>query len=259
MDREGEAIAWHLLQVLKPKVPVKRMVFHEITREAIQRALESPREVDERLVDAQETRRILDRLYGYEVSPVLWRKVRQGLVVSAARDKTITVLLETQQRHPVFLVEAQFEPAQHRPPAIARRHAGEAEDGRRQISGVGEGEAGRRVLHHVLERRQALQRLQPGLRLSRLGRLGAEAVHEGLHVRALRGDALVQALIAQSWDPSVKSLVPFPDVLGMMNDQLDWTQQVGDADAELVGDRIVLVHIAYAHDRAHVLRSRLEP
>jgi DNA topoisomerase-1 len=77
-DREGEAIAWHLLEALKPRIPVKRMVFNEITREAIQRAVVNTRELDTRLVDAQETRRILDRLYGYEVSPVLWRKVRQG-------------------------------------------------------------------------------------------------------------------------------------------------------------------------------------
>ncbi len=106
-DREGEAIAWHLLEVLKPTVPVRRMVFHEITRDAIRAAAQDTRDLDLRLVDAQETRRIIDRLYGYEVSPVLWKKVMQGL--SAGRVQSVaTRLVVERERERIAFVAASY-------------------------------------------------------------------------------------------------------------------------------------------------------
>ncbi|MGI8407462.1 MAG: type I DNA topoisomerase, partial [Actinomycetota bacterium] len=106
-DREGESIAWHLLELLSPRVPVKRMVFHEITKEAVLRAADNPRELDRRLVDAQEARRILDRLYGYEVSPVLWRKVLPKL--SAGRVQSVaTRIVVVRERERMRFKEAGY-------------------------------------------------------------------------------------------------------------------------------------------------------
>ncbi|MET0469075.1 MAG: toprim domain-containing protein, partial [Aeromicrobium sp.] len=106
-DREGEAIAWHLFDELKPKVPVKRIVFNEITKDAIQYAIAHPRDIDMDLVDAQEARRILDRLYGYEVSPVLWKKVMSGL--SAGRGQSVATRLVVERERMAFHVASYWD------------------------------------------------------------------------------------------------------------------------------------------------------
>ena len=102
-DREGEAISWHLLEYLKPKVPVKRMVFHEITKSAIDAAVANPRGIDYGLVDAAETRRLLDRLYGYEVSPVLWRRVNRGLSAGRVQSPSVRLIVERERERIAFV------------------------------------------------------------------------------------------------------------------------------------------------------------
>lgn len=101
-DREGESISWHLLEILKPKVPVKRIAFHEITRSAIQEAMQQPRTVNDQLVRAQETRRILDRLFGYELSPVLWRKVRSKLSAGRVQSVALRLVVEREEERRAF-------------------------------------------------------------------------------------------------------------------------------------------------------------
>ena len=115
-DREGEAIAWHLLEVLKPRVPARRMVFHEITPEAIAHAVASPGEVDQGKVEAYQTRRVLDRLYGYEVSPVLWKKVMPQLSAGRVQSVAVRLVVDRERERIAFRpaqywdLEADFEP-----------------------------------------------------------------------------------------------------------------------------------------------------
>lgn len=130
-DREGEAIAWHLMEVLHPRVPVRRMVFHEITRDAIQRAVQSSRDLDRRLVDAQETRRILDRLFGYEVSPVLWKKVNRGLSAGRVQSVATRLLVERERARMRFVAASYWDVTGRFHP---QGEAGEGSDGPRSFS-----------------------------------------------------------------------------------------------------------------------------
>lgn len=133
-DREGEAIAWHLLETLKPNIPVKRMVFHEITEPAIRAAAEHPRDLDIDLVDAQETRRILDRLYGYEVSPVLWKKVAPKLSAGRVQSVATRIIVQRERDRMAFRsasywdivaqLDASVSDPQAQPPTFTARLAG---------------------------------------------------------------------------------------------------------------------------------------
>jgi DNA topoisomerase I len=108
-DREGEAIAWHLTEVLKPRVPMRRMVFHEITRQAIEQAVEASRDIDSGLVDAQEARRIIDRLFGYPVSEVLWRKVDRGLSAGRVQSPAIRLVVERERERMAFVAASYWD------------------------------------------------------------------------------------------------------------------------------------------------------
>ncbi|MCV7353009.1 type I DNA topoisomerase [Mycobacterium parmense] len=142
-DREGEAIAWHLLETLKPNVPVKRMVFHEITEPAILEAAENPRDLDIDLVDAQETRRILDRLYGYEVSPVLWKKVAPRLSAGRVQSVATRIIVQRERDRMAFRsasywdivaqLDASVSDAKAQPPTFSARLT--SVDGLRVASG----------------------------------------------------------------------------------------------------------------------------
>jgi DNA topoisomerase-1 len=142
-DREGEAIAWHLLETLKPRIPVKRMVFHEITEPAILSAAENPRDLDIDLVDAQETRRILDRLYGYEVSPVLWKKVAPKLSAGRVQSVATRIIVQRERERMAFRtagywdvtaeLDASVSDAQASPPRFTARL--NQVDGRRVAAG----------------------------------------------------------------------------------------------------------------------------
>jgi DNA topoisomerase I len=169
-DREGEAIAWHLLDELKPKVPVRRMVFHEITPQAINAAVESPRDIDMDLVEAQEARRILDRLYGYEVSPVLWKKVMSGLSAGRVQSVATRLVVDRERERMAFRTASYWD-------LEGTFDAGARHDERMFPA----------RLHSIDERRVArgsdftsLGELKPGAQVVHLDRTRAESLVEGL-------------------------------------------------------------------------------
>ena len=120
-DREGEAIAWHLIEVLRPKIPVRRMVFHEITKDAIQKAAKETRDLDYRLVDAQETRRVLDRLYGYRLSPVLWKKVMPRISAGRVQSVATRLIVERERERMAFISSAWWDLAALCEPGFSAR------------------------------------------------------------------------------------------------------------------------------------------
>ena len=174
-DREGEAIAWHLLQELKPKVPTSRMVFHEITPEAIARAIANPQELDQGKVDAYQARRVLDRLYGYEVSPVLWKKVMPKLSAGRVQSVATRLVVDRERERIAFRAADLLRPrgrVRHqgpRPkPDTSRSHLVHREPGHRRRP---PGRPGPRL--HLRRRAARHRRPAPGRR--RRGRAGAAA------------------------------------------------------------------------------------
>ncbi|WP_080793131.1 type I DNA topoisomerase [Corynebacterium pacaense] len=181
-DREGEAIAWHLLEVLKPQVPVKRMVFNEITKPAIIAAAQNTRELDENLVDAQETRRILDRLYGYEVSPVLWKKVMPRLSAGRVQSVATRVIVERERERMAFIsadywdLTAEFDAGAtggaDNPTSFTARLAGI--DGQRVAQGRDFNDRGRLTADVVVVDKQRAEALAEALRGETLTVTGVE-------------------------------------------------------------------------------------
>ena len=167
-DREGEAIAWHLLETLKPKVPVERMVFNEITESAIREAAENTRELDMALVDAQETRRILDRLYGYEVSPVLWKKVMPRLSAGRVQSVATRVIVERERERMAFIPAEYWDLTASLTPAQARSAEFDAKlvavDGKRIAQGRDFDDRGRLKGEALVVDKQYAHSLVDGLR-----------------------------------------------------------------------------------------------